>query len=179
MKRTAAYVAGVLVLPLALAACGGGSSGGKTASPPDSATVATVKAQSVSGVGDVLVDAQGRTLYTPDQESSGRVLCTGACTKVWLPVTVPAGSAPMADSDVTAKLGTAARNDGTTQVTAAGRPLYRFAFDKGAGQATGDDVSDAFGAQHFRWHVLTPAGDVAAATQPSPSATSSGYDYSY
>jgi predicted lipoprotein with Yx(FWY)xxD motif len=140
--------------------------------------VATVKAQSVSGVGDVLVDAQGRTLYTPDQESSGHVLCTGACTKVWLPVTVPTGSSPMADSDVSAKLGTVSRTDGTTQVTAAGRPLYRFDFDNAAGQATGDGVSDAFGGQHFLWHVLTPAGDVSAA-QPSPSDSGGSYSYSY
>jgi predicted lipoprotein with Yx(FWY)xxD motif len=51
-------------------------------------------------------------------------------------------------------LGTTARADGTTQVTYAGHPLYRFLNDKAAGDTTGQAVN-AFGAP---WYVVAPSG---------------------
>lgn len=45
----------------------------------------------VDRVGDVLVDSQGDALYSPDQETGGKVLCTDACASIWIPLTLPAG----------------------------------------------------------------------------------------
>jgi hypothetical protein len=51
-------------------------------------------------------------------------------------------------------LGTTTRADGTTQVTYAGHPLYRFISDQKAGDVTGQGVNP-FGAP---WYVVSPSG---------------------
>jgi predicted lipoprotein with Yx(FWY)xxD motif len=51
-------------------------------------------------------------------------------------------------------LGSITRADGTTQVTYAGHPLYRFLSDKNAGDVTGQGLN-AFGAP---WYVVSPSG---------------------
>jgi hypothetical protein len=53
-------------------------------------------------------------------------------------------------------LGTTEREDGTTQVTYNGRPLYGFIGDKSPGEANGNEV-DAFGAE---WFALTKEGEL-------------------
>ena len=63
---------------------------------------------------------------------------------------MPAASAGVA----TAKLGTSKRDDGTSQVTYNGHPLYTFAGDRSPGQTTGEGVDD-FGAE---WYALSRAG---------------------
>lgn len=65
------------------------------------------------------------------------------------------------------------RPDGISQVTIAGKPLYRFALDKSAGQATGNAATDMFGSNAFTWHVLTADGSTAAGS-PAPAGSSSG-----
>jgi predicted lipoprotein with Yx(FWY)xxD motif len=51
-------------------------------------------------------------------------------------------------------LGTTKRQDGTTQVTYAGHPLYYFVADSAPGMANGQGIV-AFGA---RWEVVNAAG---------------------
>jgi predicted lipoprotein with Yx(FWY)xxD motif len=51
-------------------------------------------------------------------------------------------------------LGTTKRQDGTTQVTYNGHPLYYFIADSAPGMANGEGI-DAFGA---RWEVINAAG---------------------
>ena len=87
-------------------------------------------------------------VYTSDQEANGTIRCTGACTAIWIPVT-----SKSAASDLSGKLGTVKRPDGTRQVTLDGRPLYRFAEDSEDGKATGDGVKDSFGGVQFTWHA--------------------------
>ena len=135
-----------------LAACGGSSGssgGGGTAATPSKA----VSVQHIGSSGNVLVDAKGRALYTPDQEMNGKLLCTGACTSIWMPATVSKGAA----SSLTGKLGVVDRPDGTKQAAYGGDPLYTFAQDS-PGHVTGDGVKDAFGGRHFTWHVVTTTG---------------------
>jgi predicted lipoprotein with Yx(FWY)xxD motif len=149
---------------LALGACGSSSddtSGGSgsadtsaSSSQPASGN-ATVAVQSVDGVGDVLVDADGMALYTPDQEADGSIVCTGGCTSFWIPLAASGGK-PTADGDA-GKLGVIRRPDGTMQVTANGKPLYTFSQD-GAGQVTGDGFSDDFDGTHFTWHAVVAGG---------------------
>jgi predicted lipoprotein with Yx(FWY)xxD motif len=76
-----------------------------------------------------------------EKDRHGRRACAGACAIDW----------PAAKQSL---LGTTRRADGTTQVTYAGHPLYRFVQDMKPGQTTGQDLQD-FGAG---WYVLAPSG---------------------
>jgi predicted lipoprotein with Yx(FWY)xxD motif len=152
-----------------LAACGGG--GGTSSSGGSAAHQVSTRNQ--PGIGTVLVDPSGKTLYFADQEASGTIRCTGACVGFWFPV--KAGTtAPTADVQLPGKLGTVKRPDGTTQVSYDGKPLYQFKLDTAAGEAKGDSFSDDFGGMHFTWHAArTVPGS--AGTTPSP--TKTGYTY--
>jgi predicted lipoprotein with Yx(FWY)xxD motif len=153
---------------LGLAACGGGSDSAASAGSTDTVSVA-----SVDGVGDVLVDSRGDALYSPDQETGGKVLCTDSCAAVWVPLTVSAGTEPTGSSDLSQKLGVVMRPDGASQVTYGGKPLYTFAEDSAPRTVTGNGASDSFGGKTFTWHV--------AATGPvsggSTSTGGGGYGY--
>jgi predicted lipoprotein with Yx(FWY)xxD motif len=158
---------------LAISACGGG--GGSPAAP--AGDTQTVAVRDLSGVGRVLVDRAGKPLYTPDQEASGRIVCTGGCTAFWKPVTT-AGGMPTGAAGA-GKLGVIKRPDGTMQVTMGGRPLYTFSEDS-PGKATGNGFSDDFGGHHFTWHVVlsdgkTSGGAAGAASGGGRSNGASGY----
>ena len=171
----------VPVLAMALSACGGGDDN-STTSPTSAATTGgsgAVSVQSISGVGDVLVDSQGDALYTNDQDSGSTLACTGECTSIWVPVAAPSSGQPSSDdSAVESKLGVVKRPDGTSQVTFDGKPLYSFVQDS-AGQATGDGVSDSFGGTSFTWTVASSGGGSASSGTPSSTSTSTGGGYGY
>jgi predicted lipoprotein with Yx(FWY)xxD motif len=155
---------------LGLAACGGddgGSSGGGNAdtAPTDSGPVAV---QTIDG-SEVLVDSRGRALYSADQETRGRVMCTDGCTTIWDPVSVSGGEPPQAAG---LDLGVVKRPDGTNQVTFHGRPLYRFT-EEGPGHLTGDGFADDFDGVAFTWSAATVAGSTEG------SAGSPGSDLGY
>ena len=136
-----------LVFAIALAACGGSNN-------DNSATASSGTPSTTVGLDNgLLVDSTGAALYSSEQEKSGTVMCTGACTSIWLPLKAPASGQPTAGDGVSGKLGTVKRPDGTRQVTLDGRPLYRFAQDSDNGKATGDGATDSFGGQQFTWHA--------------------------
>ena len=111
-----------------------------------------------AGVGKILVDSEGMTLYyfQKDQKGSGKSKCEGACAEAWPPLLTE--GKPEAKKGVkAAMLGTIRRDDGTTQVTYAGWPLYTFVEDKKPGEDNGTD-SKAFGAS---WYPLHPNGQKA------------------
>ena len=86
---------------------------------------------SVEELGDsgrVLVDSAGKALYAADEEADSSVVCTGACTSFWIPLTIQKG-APRGDS-LPSELGVVARGDGTRQVTFDGKRLYTFVEDE-------------------------------------------------
>ena len=146
-------------------------SGGSTGSSASSGSV-TVSSTSVMGVGDVLVDTQGMTLYYLKTETPGTIKCTGSCATVWPPLLLPAGTtSATAGSGVDAsKLGTIARSDGGTQVTYDGKPLYLFASDQSSGQANGQGVEGFF--------AVTASGSAATGSGASGSgSTGGGYHY--
>lgn len=147
------------------------SSGQKAA--PGGTTAMTVSVRTASGIGKVLVDNKGRTLYLDDQEKSGKILCAKAdCTAIWAPLTMRGGDAPTGPSSVNAKLGTLKRPDGTTQVTLNGAPLYTFADDHVPGDVKGDGQKDQFDGTSFSWHAATPNGPAA---DQSGSSNGGGY----
>jgi len=143
-----AGVAGVAVA-LLLAACAKSTptSGGPSPSGKD-----TVDSKSISGLGSVLVNSQGFTLYHLRTETSSNIQCTGSCVSTWPPMLLPAGtSAPTEGSGATGKLGTVTRPDGGTQVTYDGFPLYTYSGDTGPGQANGQGIQGV-------WFAVTASG---------------------
>jgi predicted lipoprotein with Yx(FWY)xxD motif len=175
-SRVCASLPVLIASSIALAACssGGGSSGGGSSGAGAAATT-TVAVRS-TGAGDVLTDATGATLYVSDQEH-GTALCkSSACTAIWLPLTVRAGTTPTGPSALSAPLTTLKRPDETMQVALAGKPLYRFYLDHAAGDTSGNGQRDSFDGTNFTWHAATPSG----ALRPAPSGvTTSGYNGGY
>jgi predicted lipoprotein with Yx(FWY)xxD motif len=169
MRRTIAITG---VAALMLSACAKTitpSSGGSSAPPADGGST-TVATRSISGVGTVLVDAAGSTLYYLKTEAAGTIKCTGSCADNWPPLLLPVGttSATAGTGVDGSKLGTITRPDGGTQVTYSGMPLYTFAGDQGPGQATGQGVADFF--------AVTTSG---AASGPSPTSPAGHGGYGY
>jgi predicted lipoprotein with Yx(FWY)xxD motif len=117
-----------------------------------------VKVMNVSGLGPVLVDGEGITLYLFATDQRGQPSrCYGICALQWPADVLPSGvAAPVAGPGIEARLlGTAPRTDGTTQITYNGWPLYFWPPDRAPGKATGQALTNAGG----RWYVLDPAGD--------------------
>ncbi len=165
-RITRALALPALAAVLALAGCGGdGTSGGyggtgsggatsaeTTASAPASSG-AFVSLGSVPGVGSVLVNADGLTLYDFHKDKGTESSCYGACAGIWPPLLTD-GKPQSSNGASAAKLGTTKRKDGSVQVTYAGHPLYTYAADKRPGEAKGHDI-DSFGAE---WYALTASG---------------------
>ena len=151
------------------AAASGSSSSGQTSA----ASGVAVTTRTVSGVGTVLSNPAGLTLYSPTQEASGVIKCTGECNSFWFPVTVAKGATPKAASTLTGKLGTFQRpSGGGTQLTYDGKPLYTFKLDTAAGQTNGNGYKDQFGSLSFNWNAITTSG--AGATVSSGGSGTSG-----
>ena len=163
--------AAIALVALVVAGCGGGDEQATAASgnSQPAAGSSTIGVSNIGGLGSVLVDSQGRTVYLFEKDTGPKSTCFGACATEWPPVTT--NDKPSAGKGVSASmLGTTKRSDGTTQVTYNGHPLYLFQADQKPGDATGQNV-DAFGA---KWYVLSPAGD-----KVEGEATSSGGGYAY
>ena len=122
-----------------------------------SAATVVVSTRKIPGLGVVLVNAKGRTLYmfVPDKRS--KVTCVGACAAVWPPLKLPAGAKAVASGAAKASLLGSDRNPaGGRVVTYNGWPLYAYVADTAAGQAKGQALNLNGG----YWYVLSPAGKV-------------------
>ncbi|GAB2987679.1 hypothetical protein [Saccharothrix stipae] len=177
MTRTRAVVAAVLGITL-LGACGTttqngaarpvgqeqasgpvagepAKAGGEIAPPEESVLTTAV----VPGLGTVLTDGEGLTLYRFDRDTANpsTSTCDGGCAEKWPPVLATSGDVRLRGVD-RALVATLDRADGTRQVTVAGWPVYRFAEDTAPGQAKGQGVGGT-------WFVAAPDGRKAA---PAP-----------
>lgn len=111
----------------------------------DSAAPAVLTAEHAD-LGTILVDAEGFTLYTFDNDSGPTSSCTGGCASTWPPALTEA-SDPVAGPGVTGALGTSTHPSGGQQLTLDGMPLYRYSDDGAPGDANGDGVGGV-------WHVV-------------------------
>jgi predicted lipoprotein with Yx(FWY)xxD motif len=106
-----------------------------------------------SGLGRVLVDGRGRTLYLFEKDKRGKSTCNGQCAGFWPPLI--ASGKPLAVAGAKASLlGTTKRADGRLQVTYNHHPLYTFVKDTKKAQTNGEAVN-AFGAE---WYAVSLAG---------------------
>jgi len=172
MQSKLFFTGGLVAAALFAAACGSTSTGATNpyGAPPASPSQAPVAAPSASPVppvasgttigigstrlGSVLVDGSGRTVYLFGADSGTNSSCnSSACVQYWPPVLTT--GAPQAGSGLNASLvGTTTRQDGKTQITYAGHPLYYFISDTKAGDVSGQGIK-AFGGT---WYVVAPSG---------------------
>jgi predicted lipoprotein with Yx(FWY)xxD motif len=146
--------AAVSVPLVALVAAGCGSSDVTTtaSAKPAGGSSATVNVAN-TGLGKILVDSSGRTLYLWEKDSGTKSACSGGCAAAWPPLRT--SGKPTAGGGAKASLlGTTPRSDGKPQVTYDGHPLYSFQGDSKPGDTTGQG-STGFGAP---WYVLSATG---------------------
>ena len=162
----------LLALPavaLLLAKCGGGGEttsesatttsselATTTSSGSAAATAVQVSTGSLPGLGTVLVNGEGRTLYMFEPDKRSEVTCVGECAAVWPPLKVGNAAVTAAGEANASLLGTAPNPDGGQVVTYAGWPLYTYVGDSFRGTANGQALNLNGGL----WYVLAPSGEV-------------------
>jgi predicted lipoprotein with Yx(FWY)xxD motif len=170
IRLTPKYILAALAVPLAalaVAGCGGGGNSNTPGAAGGKATVNVAK----TDLGNVLVDAQGRTLYLFRRDAGSMSSCFGECANDWPPVRVT-DKPTVGGGLAVAKATTTARPDGKPEVTYNGHPLYRFEGDHKPGDTSGQGLN-AFGG---KWYAVSAAGDQVTGTAPT-SSTSSGGGY--
>jgi predicted lipoprotein with Yx(FWY)xxD motif len=140
-----------ILLLLAAVAAAISATAGQAAAGPAQAKLALRH----TGVGTILVDRRGFTLYAFTRDGRNRDVCMriSGCLGIWPVVT--AGSKPLAGPGVrTSLIGTIAIGGGRKQLTYAGHPLYTYVADSAPGQTEYVGVSQFGG----RWPALNAAG---------------------
>ncbi|WP_309116108.1 hypothetical protein [Saccharothrix sp.] len=163
MIRTRAALFGALVGVALLGACGQAAQPG-TAVPAAPEVVApqagaNALAQEselatavVPGLGTVLTDGDGLTLYRFDKDTASPSVsnCDGECAQKWPPAVAQGEEVKVAGVD-DKLVDTIERADGTRQITVNGWPMYHFAQDSAPGDAKGQGVGGT-------WFVAAPDG---------------------
>jgi predicted lipoprotein with Yx(FWY)xxD motif len=172
MRRSITYsvlaglaIAAVVVVIVAIGGGGDGDNGNASAANMGAGS-GLVSVQNVDGT-NVLVDSEGKTLYSADVERN-QIRCTNGCTSFWDPVDASANQAKSASSDLDLKFGVVKRPDGESQLTFKGLPVYSFA-EEGPGQLDGDGFVDDFQGTHFEWAAATTGASSAPSNSNAPS----------
>ena len=115
---------------------------------PGATGATTVKIAAAGSLGNILNDASGMTLYTfkNDVANSGKSAAE-SLVAAWPPLT--ATGTPVKPAGLTGDLAVFTRNDGKTQVTYKGVPLYFYFQDKAPGDTKGQGVGGV-------WFVAQP-----------------------
>ena len=136
-----------------------GSSGGLYGSSGATATTAAaaggegVVKVADSGLGQILVAANGMTVYMFMPDAQGDPTCTGACAGAWPALTVADGAQVTGGDGIDAALlSTATNPEAGPQVTYNGWPLYYFSGDSAPGDTNGEGSGGV-------WYVLDPTGN--------------------
>ena len=165
-----------------IAACGSsspsstGAGAGTSTTPPANTSApattgsATTVATRSTGIGTVLVNSQGKTLYWFAIDTPTKSNCSGSCLTYWPPVL---GKVTAASGTTLPKgFGTITGSDGKLQATYDGHPLCTYVADSSAGMTSGNGKNLSGGL----WWAMTPSGAklAAAASGSSPSSSSTG-----
>jgi predicted lipoprotein with Yx(FWY)xxD motif len=154
----AALFLGSLILAACSSSPSGSSSGTSTTSGGSGSSTAVVMTANNAKYGTILVDPQGRTLYT--LVSGGHPIpCVTTCGHTWPPLLVPAGDKTLTGGSGVTGLGKSASG---TVVEYQGFPLFRYSGDTAPGEANGNGISSNGGT----WYVLK------AGAQPGTPVTS-------
>lgn len=146
-----------------------------TAAPADD-TGSDTASDAVVGVGstelgEILVDANGLSLYGFLNDTGGTSACYDACAQAWPPLLVEGPDVP-AGLDA-AVFSTTERTDGTHQLVAGDWPLYTYFEDVAPGDVFGQGSGGA-------WYVVDPSGELIQDTSDATvgsDAAGRAYDY--
>jgi len=148
--------------------------GNTSSASPLHASKGALVALRTTALGNVLVDARGRTLYLFENDKHGRSACYFACATYWPPLL--SSAKPRPGRGVRASLlGVTKRTNGKRQVTYAGHPLYTFIADKKPGQTTGEGLNN-FGAA---WDAIGASGRAVEPTASDTGGSGGGYGGGY
>jgi predicted lipoprotein with Yx(FWY)xxD motif len=126
-----------------------------TSAPAKSSSAAVISTRNVPGLGTILVNAEGRTLYMFTSDKHEKVTCVQGCAGLWPPATLTGAQKPAASGGAKSSLlGSDPDPEGGRVITYAGWPLYTYAADSGPGTADGQGVN----ADGGLWYVLSPSG---------------------
>lgn len=114
---------------------------------PAEPTVAVIE----SSLGVILADSEGKTVYLFMNDSGTESTCYDACQERWPPLLVT-GDPQAGEGADQALLGVSARQDGSSQVTYNGHPLYVYSGDESAGDTNGQGVGGV-------WFAVTAEGE--------------------
>ncbi len=147
---------------LCLVSCGGTSAAAGAGTRLAKAGRAEVLTRHVTGLGTILVDGSGHTLYAYMPDRRGPSKCTGRCASEWPPLLLPRGSRrPVGGRGVRSSLlGTTRRRNGRLQVTYDRWPLYLYERDASPGEITGQGETMGL------WFVVDADGAVNRGTVP-------------
>ena len=122
--------------------------------PPSQAAADATIALATNALGEIIVDAEGKTLYAFTPDTAGESTCYDDCATAWPPLVVTDAAALSAGTGLDAtKLTTVDRTDGTKQVKYGDWPLYYFANDAAAGDTNGQGLNS-------KWYVVDAAGEL-------------------
>ncbi len=142
-----------------------------TSSAPATGAV-RISTRTLPGLGAVLVNAQGRTLYVFAPDKAKEVTCVGACASVWPPLGLSGGKPVVSGQATSSLVGSDPNPAGGRTVTYAGWPLYTYAADPSPGIARGQALNLNGGL----WDVIAPSGKVITKKSSTSTSTSaSGY----
>jgi predicted lipoprotein with Yx(FWY)xxD motif len=160
-RRVRVFTVALLAVLGFVAAGFGGSSASSAplksgvAGAQHSTSSGAVKTRRIKGLGVVLVNPKGRTLYVFMRDKQRHVTCTASCARYWPPLKWKGSSQPTAGGLAKSKfLGSDKDPAGGKVVTYNKWPLYTYVADSAAGQANGEGVNLNGG----RWYVISPAG---------------------
>ena len=93
---------------------------------------------------NLLADTKGNTLYVFDLDQSQKVpACTAKCSEIWPPYLLTADEV----GQLKAPYGAISRENKNVQLTYEGRPVYAYAYDRGAAADAGDGIGGV-------WHYI-------------------------
>jgi len=165
----ASQVSGTATISAAAAVVSQSSTAGSAVS--NTTAVAKAVAESPAGLaeagalGQVIVGANGHTLYAFTKDVDGVSTCFDACAAAWPAVPVTDGFAPPAGVDP-ALVSSVDRPDGTKQLKIGKWPLYFYAGDGAPGETNGQAVGGVWFVQAADGTLIK--GDTAPAPVPEP-----------
>lgn len=114
---------------------------------------APIRVEQVDTLGDIVVQAEGMTVYAFEGDTATVSGCQGPCLKNW-PIVAAPEPLPASASAISGPLGVIVREDGARQLTLGSHPLYTFIQDTAPGQHNG--VGKKLG--DLRWGVVLADG---------------------
>jgi predicted lipoprotein with Yx(FWY)xxD motif len=156
LPRNLSIAVATVGLAALAAGCGSSSSGGnagsQSVSPGSGSSTANSGTSALTiqstGLGKVVADSNGRTVYELVGDPASNSKCTGTCESIWPPVM-----------------------SGGKIVVVHGHPVFTYANDSQTGQTNGQGVNDTWGL----WLALNPKGQpISASTKASPAPSSGG-----